>query len=389
MLDGKTPRDWMAALSKYVPASSDRAAQQLAAAFLTDRQQALMPHAADVGDQASMVIRRSATGNIETYSIPWVKTGIPLAAGPVPSPKAKLPALQADESPAPSGQFLPLYRLPDGFQQRLGRSSRDAFLSGSYTVNGHKIGYLRLGAFAIVTGQELQQLDTEIAWMQQNTDGMVVDAWGMGGANQCYAEDLAARFFAHPFQTVGYALRATREWISFFETRLNSASAANRDQAQANLDAVISAYEQNRGLSEPVPLCGASLTRAPAANAYTKPVVLLVNELSAGPAEFLAAMLQDGGRATVFGGATAGIGTTSNGYEVGAYAEAYTILSVALAVRPGTAYAPGFPVTSYIENIGVQPDVPYEMFTLENAAVMGVPYVAAFTQTLVAAIEGR
>jgi hypothetical protein len=39
-------------------------------------------------------------------------------------------------------------------------------------VNGHKIGYLRMGAFAI------------------------------GGANQCYAEDLAARFFGASFQTV-------------------------------------------------------------------------------------------------------------------------------------------------------------------------------------------
>jgi C-terminal processing protease CtpA/Prc len=158
---------------------------------------------------------------------------------------------------------------------------------------------------------------------------------------------------------------------------------------QANLDQVVSAYGQNRGLTDPVPLCGNTLTHAPAANAYTKPIVLLVNELSAGPAEFLAAMLQDGGRAVVFGGATAGLGTTSNSYPVGAYAEGYAAVSVALAVRPGVVSAPGFPATSYIENIGVRPDVPYDVFTLENAATLGVPYVAAFTETLVAAIEGK
>jgi hypothetical protein len=65
------------------------------------------------------------------------------------------------------------------------------------------------------------------------------------------------------------------------------------------------------------------------------------------------------------------------------------MLSVALAVRPGVVSAPGFPATSYIETIGVRPDVPYDVFTLENAAVLGVPYVAAFTGTLVAAIEGK
>jgi hypothetical protein len=184
-LDGKPPRDWMTSLSKYVPAGNDRAAQQIAAAFVTDRQQALIPHAVDVGDQASVVILRTATGKTETYSIPWIKTGVPLAAGPVPSAKAKLTSPQADDNPAPSGRLLPIYRLPDGFQQRLGRSARDAFFTGTYTADGHRIGYLRVGAFAVTTGQELQQLDAEIAWFQQNTDGIVIDAWGVGGANQC------------------------------------------------------------------------------------------------------------------------------------------------------------------------------------------------------------
>jgi hypothetical protein len=387
-IDGKSPTEWTAALAKYVPAGNERAGQQLTASLVTDRQQAIMPHAVDVGDQATVVIRRLATGNLETYSIPWVKTGVPLHAGPVPSPKAKVSAPQADDNP-PSGQLLPFYRLPDGFQQRLGRSARDAFLTGSYPANGHTIGYLRIGAFAISTGQELQQLDTEIAWMQQNTDAIVVDAWAVGGANQCYAEELAARFFANPFQTVGYALRATRDWISFFESRLNTASPDTRSQAQANLDKVVSAYSENRGLTEPVPLCGSTLTHAPAATAFTKPVVLLVNQTSTGPAEFFAAMLQDGGRAIVFGGVTAGVGTTDNGYPVGSYAEGYAYVSVALAVRPGRVSAEGFPATSYIENIGVRPDVPYDVFTLENLAVLGAPYVSAFTRTAVAAIEGN
>jgi hypothetical protein len=386
-LDGKSPRDWIAALLKYVPAGNERIAQQLAAGLMTDRFQQAVPHAVDVAGEASLVVRRSATGNIETYTIPWVKTGTPLAAGPVPSPKAKLPVRAEDDNPAPAGQLLPIYRLPEGFQQRLGRSPREAFFSGTYTAGGHKIGYLRIGTFAIQTGLELGQLDSEIAYFQDNTDGLVVDAWGTGGTTYCYSEELAARFFTNPFQTVGYALRATRDWISVFESRLSLAPSSQRDQAQANLDKVMAAYAQNRGLSEPVPLCSNTLTHAPAAHPYTKPVVLLVNELSAGPAELLAAMLQDAGRATIFGGATAGLGTTASAFDVGAYAEGYAIVSVSMAVRPGVVSAPGFPATSYIENIGVRPDVPYDMFTLENVAVLGVPYVQAFTETLIKAIE--
>ena len=98
-LDGKTPREWTDALAKYVSAGSDRAARQIAAGYITDRYQQSIPRAVEVGDSAAVVILRAATGTIETYSIPWVKTGAPLAAGPVPSPKARLPVRLADENP--------------------------------------------------------------------------------------------------------------------------------------------------------------------------------------------------------------------------------------------------------------------------------------------------
>ena len=388
-LDGKTPAEWLSALSRYVPAGSLRAAQQLAATLIADRRQQLMPHAVDVGDRADVAILRLATGATERYSIPWTKTGTPLAVGPVPSAKAKSAAPQADAPPAPSGPLLPLYRLPEGFVQRLGRSNADFFLSGTYTAGGHNIGYVRIGAFNSTSLAVLNQLENELAFLQQNTDGIVVDAWGMGGTNQCAAEEIAARFLSDPFETVGYSLRATRDWISLFEQRLNFAPANARDQAQANLDAVVTAYQQDRGVSGPLPLCANTLTHAPGARPYTKPMVLLVNELSSGPAEFLAATLQDASRAIVFGGTTAGMGTTASGYFVGSYAEGIVLVSTALAVRPHEISADGFPPTRFIENVGVRPDVAYDTFTLENLATLGGPYVAAFTRTLVDAIEGK
>ena len=91
-----------------------------------------------------------------------------------------------------------------------------------------------------------------------------MDAWGNGGSDSCYAEDLAARFVTAPFQTVGYSLRASRDWISSFESRLSLAPASVREQAQANLNKVVDAYARDRGLTEPVPLCGYALSRAPA-----------------------------------------------------------------------------------------------------------------------------
>lgn len=386
-VDGKTPSEWIASFIKYAPVSSPRTADQTLASFITDRRQQSIPRAVEVGDRADVVILRPATGTTETYSIPWIKTGTPLSAGPVPSAKAVISGPPQADAQAPSGPLLPLYRLPEGFVQRLGRTGGDFFLSGTYSAGGRNLGYLRIGGFNSAAAPVLAQLDAELAYLQQNTDGLIIDDWGTGGANQCYAEELAARFLASPFPTVGYALRATRDWITFFESRLNLAPPEARSQIQANLDQVVSAYEQNRGLTEPLPLCGNTIFHAPAATVFTKPVVLLVNELSSGPAEFFAATLQDAGRAVVFGGQTAGLGTTNNAFSVGSYAEGIVLVSVALAVRPNEVSVPGFPATRFIENAGVFPDVLYDAFTAENLATLGAPYVAQFTQTLLDQIK--
>jgi hypothetical protein len=412
-LDGKDPGQWVKALSAYLQAGSPRANTQAAAALITDRPQILIPHAVDVGDTAAVVVRR-ITGNVETYTIPWVKTGTPLHAGPVATPKSMThPAPQAD-NPAPGGPLLPIYKLPDGFVERLGRSAQDAFFSGTYTAAGRNIGYLRMGSFFPNTGQELTQLDAEVAYFKQNTDGLVIDAWGAGGVNfgfglafngtlsglQCFVESYASRFLTGVSPTVGYSVRATTDWIAQFESTVNSLRAQGAPQpvidlAQANLNDVVTTYGQPRGVTGALPLCGLTLTHGPVTDrngnptSYNKPIVLLVNELTSGPAELFAAMLQDASRALLFGGPTAGIGTLTGEFLVGSYAEGAVAVSTAVAVRPTTISTADFPPTSFIQNVGVRPDVAYDVFTMDNLATLGAGYVDQFTQTLLAAIGGK
>src|SRR5207247_308139 len=83
---------------------------------------------------------------------------------------------------------------------------------------------------------------------------------------------------------------ATRDWVALFDsavTGLTAQGAAKSiiDVYQFYLDIVSTAYQENRGLTGPVPLCGPFPTRVPATTAYTKPLVILINELSSGPAE--------------------------------------------------------------------------------------------------------
>jgi len=339
-----------------------------------------------------VVLRRGA-GAVETYSIRWTKTGVPLSAeGPVPAAKTNV-ARYAD-SPQPSGALLPPYTLPAGFTQRLGRSQADAFFSGTYQAGGRTLGFLRIGGSVPNTTAALAQLDIEIAYLQQNTDGLIVDNWGARNLGPCYAEDLAARFVSANFETITYELRATRDFVALFDSMVSALTAQGAPQSlidvyQFYLDIVTTAYQENRGLTGPIPLCGPFSTRVPATTAYTKPLVILINEFSSGPAEFFAAMLQDAARAALFGAPTAGTGSVGTTYNSGSYGEDAAMVSVALAVRPKRVTAPGFPATNLIEDVGVQADVLHDIFTIDNLRQFGVPYVTAFTGALLSRIDGK
>src|SRR5439155_8494372 len=56
-------------------AANPRSTRRLAAGLLTIRPQVLMPHAADV-PEISVVLFRKPDGTLESYRIPWAKSGL-------------------------------------------------------------------------------------------------------------------------------------------------------------------------------------------------------------------------------------------------------------------------------------------------------------------------
>ena len=86
-IDGEDAMALAAKLAKYVPQGNPRASLRQGAQRLTSRSQSRFPHAPDLGETATVIIKRQ-NGSEETYFIPWSKTGTPMVAGPVPSPKS-------------------------------------------------------------------------------------------------------------------------------------------------------------------------------------------------------------------------------------------------------------------------------------------------------------
>jgi hypothetical protein len=409
-VDGKDVEILIGEFSKYARQGNERSTRRLAVARIFARPQSRMPYAAQLGDSATVVIRR-ATGADETYTIPWTKTGTPLHVGPVPTPDSKpgVRAAAADDYTKlwfemqysavdePHGLLNygvrnPYYVLPSNFVQRLGRVPADFFFSGTYEAEGLRIGYIRIPNYGSLAASVQQQFDTEIAYFEQNTDGLVVDDTRNTGGFLCFGENIVSRLVPYPFTPTHYELRATWSRVNSFYNSLNSARAQGAEQWLIDLyefhfNNVYRAYTENRGRTGPTPLCTPFGVRPPVGPPYTKPLIMLVDEFSTSTADSVPAMIQDARRGPIFGYRSNGAGGTNTSFDAGVYGESVAGVTLGLMTRQQPLSTPGYPDSYYIENVGVQPDIPYDYMTRENLMQSGRPFVAAFTAAIVEQIR--
>ena len=95
------------------------------------------------------------------------------------------------------------------------------------------------------------------------------------------------------------------------------------------------------------------------------------------------AILQDNQRALLFGHRTMGAGGNVVSYASGSYTEVAFSVTRSLMHRNDTINAPGYPAASYVENVGVYPEIVEDYMTRDNLVNGGRPYVEAFTRAMV------
>ena len=415
-VDGKDVQQLLNDFAKYARQANPRSTQRMAATRIVSRPQSRMPHAVDLGDTASVVIR-GQDGSTQTYTIKWAKSGTPLFVGVVPSPKSaargsdNFPVMddpvpdylqtwidtQRSDVPADDqgvlnyGSRTPIFALPGNFVQRLGRVPSDFFFSGTYQAGGHNIGYIRIPNYGSLAASVQQQFDNEIVFFQANTDGLVVDDMRNTGGFLCFGENIATRLIPYPFRPIGYELRATFSRLNSFYNALLSAQNARAEQwiidtYQAWFDELNLAYHENRGRTGPLPLCGSG-TRYPVSGVYTKPLIMLIDEFSTSTADSVPALLQDAGRGVLFGWRTNGAGGTNTSFDTGPFSEGLTGMTLGLMTRQNPIVTPDYPTSYYIENIGVRPDIQVDYMTKDNLLQRGKPFVDAFTAAMVDLID--
>lgn len=407
--------------TRYVYYANNRSSRRSAANFLGFRPQSRIPRAHEVGATASVVFR-DLEGQAQTFTLTWSKTGTPItSAGRVPSPVfrsvgqgAAPPAIEdvpgedivpaylaplrelRNEKVEPVGEVLnygsrfPVYAYPAGFQQRVGTSATDPLVSGVFQAQGLRIGLIRIPNFSPPLGaaSALRVWDTEIAFLQQNTDGLIVDVTRNTGGDACYNEEVQRRLIPYEFRGLGREIRITTRWVNSFASSLAIARATNEPphviaQAERNLEEVLQTFSENRGRTGPLPICAESLMRQPVPGAYSKPIMILTDEFSTSAGEGFPAAMQDAQRGPIFGMRTNGAGGTTGSFPTGVFSESFVTHTTAMHHRRQPVVTPDYPTTNYVENVGVRPDIPYDFMTRENLLDAGRPFVRAFTEAMV------
>lgn len=416
-IDGVATQDLMQSFIKYSIAANPLSTRRIAADTLTFRDQGFMPHAHVIPDVSTVVINRQS-GGFQSFSVPWFKAGIPITiVGPVIAPftsstaQETAPANSDYERPLKRlrhmrvrdqkfvlgfGAIKPIFALPSNFVIRMGTGLFDSFYSGTYQAQGVRIGYIRIPSFdPFLSSDDFQ---TEINYMQQNTDGLIVDIMRNPGGDGCVAEDLLSRLIPFQFRTVGLEIRATRSWVVAFQQALQDAKdfgapAPIVRQLQNLLDQVTAAFLTPSGRTAALPVCSTSLDVVSAMDnsgnviAYSKPMMLLVDELSASAADLFAAVIQDNQRGPLFGMRTMGAGGNVNFYSVTTYSEGSATITESLMHRKNPIVTDEFPAAPYVENIGVRPEIVQDYMTLDNLLNKGATFVQAFTDAIVKVIN--
>jgi C-terminal processing protease CtpA/Prc len=157
-------------------------------------------------------------------------------------------------------------------------------------------------------------------------------------------------------------------------------------QYEQTYNEMLAANREGRLVTKPLPLCSASLTRTPATDesgnviAYSKPLVMLIDEFSTSTADSVPSMIQDARRGPLYGKRSNGAGGNNTSFDAGPYSEGFVGMTLALQVRSKPIAAPGYPVSDVIENVGVHPDLEADYMTKDNLLQNGFPFLETLLQ---------
>lgn len=352
-------------------------------------------------------VKKKKTGKIEKYSFKWdyqpekildfTKSGLPILP---PVPKA-LCDLSEKISFDQTGDFFnkvmcyPLWDINTvsaeevnphllgakrSFVPPLGKKIWSTDASSHFDAyifkneKGKQIGYIRIPHYA-AGAEEAEEWGELMTLFEERTEALVIDQVNNPGGSLFYLYALASMLTDKSLDTPKHHLLLTQQEIYTVANLLPQLEAITDDELarialgktwvgyHVDLKMVkllrqfcqllMSEWSQGHFYTTPTHMFGVDNIDPDPDHRYTKPILVLINQLDFSGGDFFPAILQDNNRATLFGSSTAGAG----GYVMGCNFQNLMgingfCVTASFAERKGE---------KPIENLGVTPDILYNV----------------------------
>ena len=266
-------------------------------------------------------------------------------------------------------------RLPDLGNVVWSSSRRSSFQAYIFeNDDGKNIGFIRIPHYS-AGEMEANEFYGIIDLFEENTDALIIDQLDNPGGSVFYLYALVSMLSDQPMKTPRHRMTLTQEDVydakyvlsilqyikSDFESWMVFGPSiggypVNFQFAQFMADYfrfICSEWEAGKRLTDPHHLLGVDYINPDPDTNYSKPILVLINELDFSGGDFFPAILQDNKRAVIMGQRTAGAGGCVEGWAYpNPFGIAYISFTVSLAERVSN---------NPIENLGITPDIDYQI----------------------------
>lgn len=273
---------------------------------------------------------------------------------------------------------------------------------------GPAIGYIRIPHY-LGNHADSDHFGEILMLMEENTDALVIDQVHNCGGFVEFAYVLASMLVKdYPLKTPYHRIKITQkevveaylllELIEMIESTFEISENVNRDDSEeegetdrglnyqwliflkAYYEFILEEWKEGRSLSNPTPIIGVDQINPHPQYRYTKPIMMLIDEMDFSGGDFMAAILQDNKRAALFGNRTAGAGGYVFKFEFpNTHGIAFCTYTASIAERTNL---------QKIESLGVSPDIEYEI-TQEDLQNGYQGYVNAVNQSIIEHLDNH
>ncbi|MFI5344212.1 MAG: protease-like activity factor CPAF [Chlamydiales bacterium] len=252
---------------------------------------------------------------------------------------------------------------------------------------GHSIGCLRIPHYS-GEDEDFTNLLPLIAYLEKHTDALVIDQLNNPGGYVFFMHDLLSLLTPYPLLTpkhqvainqkeVMEAVEEMDELQFYLSLNEEDKSAATHNKILGNVlgyyQFIIDEWNAGHVLTQPTHIGGVEAIQPHPYIRYTKPILMLINELDFSAGDFAPAILHDNQRAVLMGARTAGAGGAVTHFS---FPNRYGIQKISFTETIAERVN-----LQKIENLGVIPDIEYQL-TEEDLRNSYQSYKTAINQAI-------